>query len=134
MEGYLQVKEMLQKAQWLDFVEKFDGFNKKVTKSYARVFDGIEVEIGHIKFVVTEYIIAEATRLSRIGERWFKNRGIEGEKLKTFLKNPSMDITILKKGILSTTLKGKWRNMLLVIQKFFTCEGRFGCVLFTTSI
>jgi len=27
---------------------KFDGFNKEVTKSFARDFDGVEVEIGDI--------------------------------------------------------------------------------------
>ena len=41
-----------------------------------------------------------------------------------------MDTSIFKKRISSTTLKGKWRNMLLIIQKFITCEGRFGCMFF----
>lgn len=41
-----------------------------------------------------------------------------------------MDIIIFKKGIPSTTLKGKWRNLLLVVHKFVTCEGRFGCMFF----
>ena len=41
-----------------------------------------------------------------------------------------MEISIFKKGILVTTLKSKWRNLLLVIQKFITCEGRFGNMFF----
>jgi len=61
-------------------VEKFDGFNKDVTKSFAKAFDGVEFEIGDVKFAVTESLIAEATGLSRGGERWFKNRGIESEE------------------------------------------------------
>jgi len=48
-------------------MEKFDGFNKEVTKSIARYFDGVEVEIGDIKFVVIEPLIAEATGLSKGG-------------------------------------------------------------------
>lgn len=101
-----------------------------MTNSFAKSFDGIEFEIGDIKFAVTKYLIAEATKLSRVGEKWFKNMVIEGEEWKTFLKNPGMDITIFKKGIHSKTLKGKWRNLLLVIQKFITCEGRFCCMFF----
>ena len=44
MEGYPQVKEMLQKSRWLKFIEKFDGFHKEITKSFAQSFDGTEVE------------------------------------------------------------------------------------------
>ena len=53
MEGYPQLKEMLQKAGWLKFIEKIDGFHKEIKKSFARSFDGTKVEIGDIKFAVT---------------------------------------------------------------------------------
>jgi len=98
---------MLQKAQWLHFVEKFDGFNKEVTKSFAKAFDGVDFEIIDIKFEVTNSLIDEAMGLSRGGERWFKNIGIESEEWRIFLKNPSMEISIFKKGIPSTALKNK---------------------------
>ena len=130
MEGYPQLKEILQKAQWLNFIEKFDGFHKEVTKYFARAFDRVEVKVGDIKFAVIESLVAEATVLPNMGERWFKNRGIIGEEWKAFLKKPGMDTSIFKKGIPSTTLKGKWREMLFIIQKFITCEGRFGCMFF----
>jgi len=41
-----------------------------------------------------------------------------------------MDTTIFKKGIPRMALKSKWRNLLLIIQNFVTCEGRFGCMCF----
>jgi len=72
----------------------------------------------------------EVTGLPRVGERWFKYWGIEGKEWKEFLKNPGMDTTIFKNGIPSTILKSKWRNLLLVIQKFITCEDRFGSMFF----
>ena len=75
--------------------------------------------------------MADVTGLPRIGERWFKNMGIEGNEWSVFIKNPSMDTTIFKKGIPNTTLKSKWRNVLLVIPKFITCEGRFGSKFFS---
>jgi len=41
-----------------------------------------------------------------------------------------MDISIFKKGIPSTALRSKWRNLLLLIPKFISFEGRFGCMFF----
>ena len=99
MEGYPQARELLQKAHWLEFMEKFDGFHKEVTKTFARVFYCIEVEIGDIKFTLTESLIEESTGLPRIGEKWFKNRGIKGYDWRVFLKKPRKDIIVFRKCV-----------------------------------
>ena len=44
LEGYPQVKELLQQAGRLNFIEKFDGFHKEITKSFVKSFDGAEEE------------------------------------------------------------------------------------------
>jgi len=116
LEGYPQTMELLQKVQWLKFIEKFDGFHKEVMNTFARSFHGMKVEICDVKFAITESLIAEATKLPRNGEKWFKNRGIKGEYWKIFLKKPNMDTTIFRKGIPSLALKIKWRNLLLVLE------------------
>ena len=85
MEGYPQIKEILQKARWLKFIDQFDGFHKEITKYFARSFDGTEVEIGDIKFTVTETFISEATELPRVGERWLKNKEFHNESWKFIL-------------------------------------------------
>lgn len=126
MEGYPQFKGMLHKARWLNFIKKFDGYHKEITKSFARSFDGTEVEMGDIKFAAAESFIVEATKLSRQGERWFKNKEFHGESWKVILRNLGMNVTIFRKGIPISALKNKWSNMLLILQKFSTCEGRFG--------
>lgn len=41
------------------------------------------------------------------------------------MRNPGMDITIFKRGILVYDLEEKWTSLLLIIQKFITCEGQF---------
>jgi len=128
MEAYPQLKEMLQKARLLNFIEKFDGYHKEITKPFARSFNGTEVEIGDIKFVVTKSYIAEATELPRLGERWFKNKEFHSESWKVILRNLGMDVTMFRKGILISTLKNKWRSMLLILHKFITYEGRFRCM------
>lgn len=74
MEGYPQLKDMLQKTGWLKFIEKFDGYHKEIMKSFARSFDGTKVEIGDIKFSIIKSYRGEATELPRLGERWFKNK------------------------------------------------------------
>ena len=108
------------------FIEKFNGYHKEITKSFTRSFDGTKVEIGDIKFAVTELFIAKAIELPRIGERWFKNKEFRDESWKVILKNPGMNISVFRKGIPISALKNKWSSMLLILQKFITYKGRFG--------
>jgi len=42
------------------------------------------------------------------------------------LKNPGMDTSIFTKGILVHIIREEWTALLLLVQKFITCEGRFG--------
>lgn len=79
---------MLQKDRWLKFIEKFDGFHKEITKSFARSFYGTKVEIRDIKFAVTNSFITEATEIPRHGEIWFKNKEFHSESWKVILRNP----------------------------------------------
>ena len=68
LEGYPQEKDLLRKAKWLRFIQKFKGYNKEVTKAFARSFDGQMVEIGDLKLMVTETTIATATGLPQESE------------------------------------------------------------------
>ncbi|MCY6488380.1 hypothetical protein, partial [Actinobacillus pleuropneumoniae] len=88
-----------QKAVWLKFIEKFDGFHKEITKSFVRSFDGTKVEIEDIKFAVTESFITKATKLPRNGEIWFKNKEFHSESWKLILRIPGMDVYVFRKGI-----------------------------------
>jgi len=126
LEGYPQTKESLKKAKWLKFIQKFRGYNKEVTKAFARSFNGHAVEVGDLKFTITEATVAAATSLPQEGERWFKNRGLDDQGWKVMLKNPGIDTSIFTKGIPVHAIKEEWSTLLLLVQKFITCEGRFG--------
>lgn len=63
MEGYPQVKKILKKSRWLRFIQKFKGYNKKIINTFSRSFNGLEVEVGDLKFIVIEASIAAATEL-----------------------------------------------------------------------
>lgn len=45
---------MLQQVQCLEFVEKINGYDKEVTKSFAWAFDGVEAKIRDVKIVGTK--------------------------------------------------------------------------------
>lgn len=126
LKGYPQAKDFLRKAKWLRFIQKFKGYNREVTKAFARSFDGQMVEIGYLKLTVTETTVATATGLPQEGERWFKNENVDEQARRIMVRNPGMDTTVFSKGIPVHALKEEWASLLLVIQKFVTCEGRFG--------
>lgn len=126
LEGYPQTKESLKKERCLKFIQNFRGYNKEVTKAFAWSFNGHAVEIGDLKFTVTEATIAAATSLPQEGERWFKNRSMDDQGWKIMLQNPGMDTSVFTKGIPVHAIKEEWSTLLLLIQKFITCEGRFG--------
>ena len=128
LEGYPQVKDLLKKEKWLRFIQKFKGHNKEVTKSFARYFNSRMVEIGDLKFTVIEASIAAATDPPEEGERWFKNKSLDEQAWRIILCNPGMDVTVFTKGIPVHALKEEWASLLLIIQKFITCEGRFGAM------
>lgn len=126
LEGYPQTKESLKKPKWLKFIQKFRGYNKEVKKAFARSFNGHAVEVGDLKFTIIEATIATTTILPQEGEIWFKNRGLDDQGWKVMLKNPGMDTSIFTKGIHVHVIKEEWTVLLLLVQKFITCEGRFG--------
>ena len=126
LEGYPQAKDLLKKSKLLRFIQKFKGYNKEVTKAFSWSFDGQKVEIGDLKLTVTEKTVATATGLPQEGERWLKNKSVDEQAWRIMLRNPGMDTIVFTKGIPVHALKEEWASLLLVIQKFVTCEGRFG--------
>lgn len=56
---------------------------------------------------------------------WFKNKSFDERSWRVILRNPGMDVTIFNRGMSVSALQEKWASLLLIIQKFITCEGRF---------
>lgn len=63
MEGYPKLKSILRKSRWLQFIQKFRGYNKEIEKTFARSFNDVEVEVGDLKFSIKEASIVVATEL-----------------------------------------------------------------------
>jgi hypothetical protein len=106
---------------WVKFIQSFEGFNLEVAQDFAQTFDGTRAKIGDLQLQVSEESIAEATGLSREGDRWFKNLKIEGIPwhLLMISKKSRYDV----KGTPINLFKPRWHGLLLIIKQFVTCEG-----------
>ena len=75
-------------------------------------------------FKVTEKSMAKGLSLPQIGERLYKGQALGEANLNFFLKpeyhNPSWT-----KGVPKDWLREKWQKVLIVVQRYLTCEGRF---------
>ena len=99
MTAYPKVIKKLQKIGWLNFFEKFEGYDTEFTRALPREFDGVEAESGEIRLKVTETLLSKATWLSSIDENWFKCQKLKDESWKSFLQNQNMELSTFIKGI-----------------------------------
>jgi hypothetical protein len=129
MEAYPKCYKIFQKAGWLSFLQKFQGYNEKVARPFAQAFYGRRVRIGELEMEITKDFIAQAIELPQEGEKWFKNQRIVIDEWKKFLVNHEKAVN-WNKGIHVVEIKSKWRNIMFILQKHVTCEGRYGLVFY----
>jgi hypothetical protein len=78
---------------------------------------------------VTTDMIVEVTEIPRTGEQWFKAKKIEKEDWCQDMLRPEHRGVDLVKGVPRKWLIEDYDKMLFIIQRFFTCEGRYNWVL-----
>ena len=59
--------EDLKNHGWDVFLEKFQGYNLHVEKSFAQTFDGFKAKVGDIQLELTEEFMRKATRIPSKG-------------------------------------------------------------------
>ena len=109
---------------WYQFFQKFQGYDDEITLKFAQGFDGKIVHIGDFIMAILEKTFAHATGLPRQGEHWFKNKPIESKMCTRFLKEEHQSAN-WKKVFPRDWMEGEWRNVLYVLQKYLTYEGRY---------
>ena len=82
---------------WYHFLQKFQGYDDRITLKFAQGFDGKVMHIGDFIMKVFEKIVSHATGLPCHGERWFKNKPIKHAVCTMFLKEEHQS-AIWKKG------------------------------------
>jgi len=95
-----------------------------VAKEFSQTFNGCRVKIGDIQLELTEDFVSEAIGLPSTNEKWFKNSKIEEVPWSLFMT--SKKINCCKKGIHVSLVRRRWHGLLLILEQFVTCEGRYG--------
>ena len=98
-----------------------------MAKQFALNFSGTKTKVGMLEFEVSEHSIYVATQISYCGEKWFKYISLKSSFSKKLFK-PEYHGENLSKGVPKIHMLEYFDKMLRVIQRYFTCEGRFNMI------
>jgi len=129
LQTYIYFHKLFQIKGWLLFLQKFQAYNEKITREFSQKFDGRRVSIGEIQMEITEYSIAQDTKLRQVGDKLFKNNRLTIDEWKKFLVNSETTIN-WSKGIPVVAMKSKWNNVMFVFKKYITFKGRCGLIFY----
>jgi hypothetical protein len=124
---YEATRDIFQKAGWEPFFKKFDGYDDSITLQFALHFQGGFAKVGELEFEVTEKFISEAIQLPTTGQRWTKGQPVD-KKLCTQLLKPQYRKIQWSEGTSRSWLEPKWAQLLAILQRYLTCEGRYTIV------
>ena len=118
-----ECREIVSRFGWLEFLQKFSGFNMAVSKAFVELFDGVRAQVGDVEVRLSEKFISRAICLPQTSEKWYKGKHIKSDQWKGFL-TPAHRQTKFKSGFPFQLLMNKWRALLELIIRYVTCEGR----------
>ena len=101
--------------------------NAEVAKEFALNFDGTKTKVGILEFEVYEMTISTTNKIPSTRERWFKVMTLNVSFSREFLK-PEYEEDNLSKGVPKNHMLDVFDKMLKIIQRYFTCEGRFNTI------
>lgn len=88
----------------------------------AHLQDNKETLAG-VTFTVSPSIIADATMIPNVGEKWYKARYLDEHYYEPYIKPKYRNEA--KRLFPFRFLEDKYAPMMKIIMKYFTCEGRF---------
>jgi len=99
----------------------------EVARKFSLHFDGIKTKVGNLDFEVSKACITTTTEIPNTGGRWFKSIILNPTFSKDFLK-PDYQKDNFSKGVPRSHLVEGFDKILKIIQRYFTCEGRFNMI------
>ena len=120
--------EIFENKQWISFFEKFNGHHEQVSMAFAETFNGEIARVGNLQIRLSEDVLAQVTGLPQQGERFFKTKQFKEKVWIPFLCRSRAGSVNWKKGIPRSWLIHPWDEIVYIIQKFVTCEGRFSII------
>jgi hypothetical protein len=116
----------LEDHGWLAFIRKFDGYNFTVARQFALSFDGCRAKVGDVQLEVTEEFLSLATSLPVKGQKWSKSCKVSDVPWTLLFQ--SRTVNSCDRGLPAKMLKPRWYDLLMIIKRFVTCEGRYGFI------
>ena len=123
---YYAVK--FEQCGWLVFCQKLQGHDANITLAFSQGFDGKTTKIGDLMIEVTKASIAASIDLPCTGERWFKNKTVQAIDCNSFLVDGHQEPD-WSKEIPRRWVRPRYKDPLMEVQNFITCEGRYGITL-----
>jgi hypothetical protein len=117
-------REAFQRVGCLSFCQNMQRGHPEVARQFALQFDGRKTKVGDLEFEVTEASISAATGIPITGEKWFKAMALSSAYAKDLFK-PEYQANDLSKSMPRSQLIEQFDRLLKIIQRYFTCEGRF---------
>jgi hypothetical protein len=116
----------LEQHGWLAFIKKFDGFDLAVARQFALSFDGCRAKVGDVQLEITEEFLSLATSLPAKGQKWSKSCKVDDVPWTLLFQ--SRTVNSCDRGLPAKMLKPRWYDLLMIIKRFVTCEGRYGFI------
>jgi hypothetical protein len=116
----------LEQNGWLAFIKKFDGFDLTVARQFALSFDGYRAKVGDVQPKITEGFLSMATILPAKGQTWSKSCKVVDVPWTLLFQ--SCTVKSCDRGLPAKMLKPRWYDLLMIIKRFVTCEGRYGFI------
>jgi hypothetical protein len=89
-------------------------------------FDGCRAKVGDVQLEINEKFLGATTSLPITGHKWSKSCKVDDVPW-TLLFQSGM-VNSCDKGLPAKMLKPRWHDLLMIIKKFITCEGRYGFI------
>ena len=113
--------EFFKRTGCLQFCQRLQGF-LQFSKDFANSFTGRTSKVGILNLTVTPDNISSTTGIHKGGEKWFKSIKFTIQDYKEFIKPEHSEID-LTNAIPRGFMKDNYSKLLMIIQKYFTCEG-----------
>jgi len=117
-------REVFQRVGCLSFCQNMHRGHPEVAKEFALHFDGRKTKVGYLEYEVTQASISVATGIPIIGDKWFKSMDLSSIYVK-YLFKPEYQANDFSKSMPRSQLIEQFDRILKIIQRYFTCEGRF---------
>ena len=108
-----------------EFCEKVQRVQRhpKLTRLFVANINDNKATLVGVTFIVSSSIIADATRILNVGEKWYKSQDLDEHYYEPYIKSQYRNEK--RWTFPFRFLKYKYAPMMRIIMKYFTCQGRF---------